>query len=167
MWKCSLLGLVLFVSVWAKGQSPISALPPYAQKPLPTYALLRTDSTVVRSVDLPAYPYTLFVYFSPDCGHCQTEAENLNAQMDSLQNVLLVWVSYRDWQDIRRFYLQYNMARFPNVVMGRDPEYILPSFFKVRFTPYVALYDKNKKFVKAWESGIAMSELLQLVREKP
>jgi hypothetical protein len=59
------------------------------------------------------------------------------------------------------------MARFPNVVMGRDPEYILPSFFKVRFTPYVALYDKNKKFVKAWESGIAMSELLQLVREKP
>lgn len=159
--------LALFLSVALNAHTPITGLPPYAEKPLPAYQLLRTDSTWVKSSELPTYPYTLFVYFSPDCSHCQFEAEALNTKMDSLKNVLLVWASYRDWKDIKAFYEKYQLARFPNVVMGRDPDYTLPSFFKVRFTPFVALYDKNKKFVKAWESGIAMAELLQIVQEKP
>jgi hypothetical protein len=50
--------------------------------------------------------------------------------------------------------------------VGRDPKYLIPAFYQVKFTPFVALYDKQKEFLKAWEMGVEMPELIEFINKK-
>jgi hypothetical protein len=48
--------------------------------------------------------------------------------------------------------------------MGRDPKYFIPSFLRVEFTPFVAVYTPTGNFVKAYKQGANMTELIGLVQ---
>ena len=47
---------------------------------------------------------------------------------------------------------------------GRDPKYMVPAFYRVKFTPFVAVYDKKGLFVKAFDGGAEMPQLLPLLK---
>jgi thiol-disulfide isomerase/thioredoxin len=162
----STLLLVIGVSTM-NAQSTIDNRPSYVKNPsLPAFKLILIDSSLFTEKLIPKAEYTCIVYFSPDCGHCQYEADQMIRNMDSLKQVQFIWVSYRDFNDIKAFGRKYQFDLYPNIIIGRDPEYTIPAFFQVKFTPFVALYDKNKLFLKAWESGVEMPELLQFIRKK-
>ena len=139
---------------------------PYKKDPkLPPFRILQTDSTTWFTKDqLPKSDFTIIIYFSPDCGHCQYEAKEVVKNMDSLKNTFQVWVSYKSITEIKEFYHHYGLDKFSNVRMGRDPMYGIPSFYQVKFTPFVAVYNKNGIFVKAFEMGVEMPELNALLR---
>jgi len=165
VYKLFLASLFSTMVLFGSAQSAIDNRPPYEKNPaMPEFKILQTDSTWFTKKDLPAYPYTAIIYFSPECGHCQHEAEDIAKNIDSLQQVFFIWASYRDLTDIRNFYQHYQFYKFPNIRMGRDPQYFLPSFFQARYTPFVALYNKDRQFVKAWEMGVEIPELLQFIR---
>ncbi len=148
-------------------QSPIDQTPNYKKNPaLPTFKILQTDSTWLSNKDLGNYKYTAIIYFSPDCNHCQLEAKDMVDHIDSLKQVLFLWVSYRDFNDIKAFSKKYKFDQYPNIKIGRDPEYAIPAFFQVKFTPFVALYNEKKQFVKAWETGVEMPELIEFIYKK-
>ncbi len=150
-----------------KAQSPIDTIPSYQKNPaLPDFKLLQTDSTWLTKASLPSYEYTMIIYFSPECSHCQHEAKEIVGKIDSLKNILFIWASYRDFDDIKKFYYQYKLNKYPNMRVGRDPKYMIPAFYQVKFTPFVALYNKNKQFVKAWEMGVEMPELIEFISKK-
>lgn len=141
---------------------------PYRKDPkLPPFRILQTDSTTWFTRDqLPKNSdFTIIIYFSPDCGHCQHEAKEVVKNMDSLKNTFMVWVSYKSISEIKAFNLEYGLNKFSNIRIGRDPMYAVPSFFQVKFTPFVAVYDKKGMFVKAYETGVEMAELNALLRE--
>jgi hypothetical protein len=115
---------------------------------------------------LPQYDYTAIIYFSPECNHCQYEATEIVKKIDSLKNVLFIWASYRDFEDIKKFEYKYRLNLYPNIKVGRDPIYLIPSFYQVKFTPFVALYNNQKEFVKAWEMGVEMPELIEFIHKK-
>ncbi|MEN9598268.1 MAG: hypothetical protein RL596_579 [Bacteroidota bacterium] len=158
---------LLFLTIYSFAQSPIDTVPPYKKNPtIPDFKILQTDSTWFAKKDIKPYEYTVIIYFSPDCGHCQYEAKEIVKNIDSLKNILFIWVSYRDFKDIKKFYRQYNLDALPNMVMGRDPQYFIPSFYQVRYTPFIALYDKNQHYLTSWDMGVEISELLEFVRKK-
>jgi thiol-disulfide isomerase/thioredoxin len=168
MMKKILLGLFLICSTGSLlAQQGGNDLPPFMKtKKLPSFNLLLTDSTTwFTQAQLPKKDFTIFVYFSPDCGHCQTEAKVMMEQMDSLKNTFIIWVSYRDMKDIKSFEEAYGLHNHSNIKTARDPSYGIPSFFQVRYTPYVAVYDRAGNYVKAFEGGVEMPELLTLLRE--
>lgn len=139
---------------------------PYKKDPvMPAFRILQTDSaTWFTKSELPKSEFTIIIYFSPECGHCQYEAKEVVKNMDSLQNTFMVWVSYKSITEIREFAQHYGLDRFPNIRIGRDPIYALPSFYQVRFTPFVAVYDKKGMFLKAYETGVEMADLNALLR---
>ncbi|HJV20321.1 MAG TPA: hypothetical protein VJ552_10625 [Sediminibacterium sp.] len=164
-YKLLLVSLFSTLVLFGSAQSAIDNRPPYEKNPaLPEFRILQTDSTWFTQKELPADKYTAIIYFSPECGHCQHEAEEIAKNIDSLQQVFFIWASYRDLTDIRNFYHHYQFNKFPNIRMGRDPQYFLPSFFQARYTPFVALYNKDRQFVKAWEMGVEISELKEFIR---
>jgi thiol-disulfide isomerase/thioredoxin len=161
------LFVIIVSSICLQAQSPIDNRPTYIKNPaLPSFKLILTDSSLFTEKLIPKAEYTCIVYFSPDCGHCQYEADQMIRNMDSLKQVQFVWVSYRDFNDIKAFGRKYQFDLYPNIILGRDPEYTIPAFFQVKFTPFVALYDHNKQFLKAWETGVEMPELLQFIHKK-
>jgi hypothetical protein len=130
------------------------SIPPYKrQAQLPEFSLLKTDGNWLVKQQLPEGRPVVFVYFSPDCQHCTTEAKDIAAARDSVQQILFVWVSYYPIERIRDFSQKAGLDKLPNQFFTRDPNYKIPSFFRVRFTPFVAVYNAKGLFVEAFEGG--------------
>ncbi len=156
-----LLCVGLSSSLWA--QSDPNA--PYQKdKNLPNFSLISVDGKEVTNKQMPTkYKYTFILIFSPDCSHCEHEAEELNKNMDKFKDVLFIWDSYRDMEAIKKFATKYNLAGKPNIIIGRDPGFTLPVFFRPRMTPFMAIY-KNGLLVKIFEQGAEVGDLLKIVQ---
>lgn len=165
MKKLFFVVLLSLIGTLSYAQEAGADMPPFLKtKKLPEFTILQTDSTWFTKQQLPVSDFTIIVYFSPDCGHCQYEAKEMMSVMDSLKNSFILWVSYRDMADIKGFAQEYGFFNHKNLKVGRDPNYGIPSFFQVKYTPYVAVYDKKGNYIKAYEGGVEMPDLLTLLK---
>lgn len=164
-----ILSCLLFTTTVSAQSAPEA---PYKKDPkVPAFKILQTDSTWFTKDQLPKkYDYTAIIYFAPDCGHCQYTVGELVKKMDSLKNVFFVFAAYKSLTEIGEFYNHYNLAVYPNIRMGRDPEYFIPSFYHVQSTPYVAVYDKKGMLIKVYDPPnnpvMEVSQLVELVNKK-
>lgn len=129
----------------------------------PIFEIMKPDSSLFNNRQIPANKPVVFIYFSPDCGHCQIEAEAISKNADSLRNAFFVWVSYHEPDAIDAFAMKYHLKQQPNMVFGRDVQYRLPVLFKVKSTPYTVIYDKNKKFIKDFRMGVQVEKLKMIL----
>ena len=162
--------LFLIAAVSVSAQSTIDNTPPYKKDlHIPDFTIQQPDSTWFTKDKLPKYEYTAFVYFAPDCGHCQYTVKELVKSMDSLKNVFFVFVAYKPLEEIREFYKNYGLDKFPNVRIGRDPKYFVPAFFRVTSTPFVAVYNRagllTKVFDPASNTTIEVPQLVALANK--
>ena len=139
-------------------------LPVYKKFPtIPAFSLIRPDSAVYTTDSIPKNKATVIIYFSPDCSHCQYEAKQIVKGQAELHNATFVWVSFHPLPEISTFKSQYGMDSLTNMVFGRDPKYFLPAFYKVAFTPYMAVYNARGQFVKEFREGAEIKELKELI----
>jgi len=170
----SIILCCLFIAANASSQTTNPADFPYKKDPkIPAFKILQSDSTWFAKDQLPKnYDYTVIIYFAPDCGHCQYTTGELVKKMDSLKNVSFVFVAsaHKKLSELKEFYDHYKLAPYPNIRMGRDPEYQLLSFYHIESTPFVAIYDKKGMFVKSFDPryGPVMEagQLVELVNKK-
>jgi thiol-disulfide isomerase/thioredoxin len=149
----------------ANAQAGFDTIPPYKKdNRMPDFKIMRTDNTWFSKAQLTHKDYTVIIYFAPDCGHCQHEMKEIIKNIDKFKKVNFLWVSFKSMPEINEFYVKYNISQYPNMVMGRDLDYKLPSFYRVKFTPFVAVYDKKGLFLKAFEGGAEMKELLPVLK---
>ncbi len=120
---------------------------------IPAFNLLLADSSWFTPEQIPEkYKHTVIVYFSPDCGHCQHEAKEIVKKMDSLSNCFFVFAAYKPLEDVKGFASYYGLDKFSNIRVGRDPRYFIPSFFRVKFTPFIAVYNKAGLLEKVFDT---------------
>jgi len=159
--------LLMFAATSSFAQNTYDTTAPYKKtKALPQFKILQGDSTWYTNSDLPKNKPVVLIYFSPECGHCQLTAKDLESKMDKLQDVLFLMISYHTPQQIQQFAKDYKLDHYKNVRLGRDPNYAIPSFYRVKFTPFMAVYDKNGKFVKAWEQGTDADTLIKMFHKQ-
>ncbi len=153
----------LALSFTAKAQT--DTLPAYMQVPyIPPFKIQLADSSWYSKANLPAKKPVLILYFSPDCGHCQLETEQLISKMKELKNMQVVMITSRPYADMAFFANHYKLSRFPSIKIGWDPQRLVTNFYNVKFTPFSALYDKKGKLVKVYEEGIDWKELVRLIQ---
>lgn len=117
------------------------------------------DSTQFTKDDLSKKKATIIMIFNPDCEHCQHETKELIANIKLFKKVQIIMASPLEFSYIKKFYEDYDIASYPNIIMGRDPSYFFGTFYKVRFFPAIFLYDKHGNFVKAFDGGVPVSEI--------
>jgi thioredoxin-related protein len=118
---------------------------------IPPYHILTTDSVYVTPANLPKNKAVMIVYFSPDCSHCQHMMYELKPKMAAFKHTEVVMVTFvQQIKAIQVFSRDFDLAKYPN--------------FDVHTTPYVALYDKNHKFVKAWDKIPTVDSLVTAVK---
>lgn len=130
---------------------------------IPEFSLHLTDSSWFNKPDIPKNKNIVLVYFNPDCGHCQLTAHEFEEKMDQFKDVFFIWVSYLSIPEIKNFAQQYNMLDNKNIVIGRDEKYVVPAFYKVKYTPFIAVYDKNDKLLQTWDGGAEPDTVLNLI----
>ncbi|MEP7320137.1 MAG: redoxin domain-containing protein, partial [Panacibacter sp.] len=129
----------------------------------PDFNLMQTDSSWFIKANIPLGKPVVIIYFSPDCGHCQLSAHEYEEKIDQFSDVFFVWVSYLSLDKIKSFAEEYKMLGQENIRIGRDPSYFIPSFYRVKFTPFMAVYDAAGKLLKTYDEGTDPDTLTRLL----
>ena len=160
----AMLCLGTLTQLAAQDNAPVRPDAPYLTNTnIPVFSLLLADGKSFTQKDIPNLKYTIIIYFSPDCGHCQHEATEMVKNIDSLKHAYIVWAGSRSIPELKAFSEKYGLNACPNMICGQDQQYSIPSYYQVKYTPFVAVYDNRKQFVKAYEMGVEIPELLKLI----
>jgi thiol-disulfide isomerase/thioredoxin len=120
-------------------------------------------STMFKTLSQVNAKYTVLVFWSVDCGHCQTEIPKLNDTLKTLKGkvdfkVMAVYTK-EDYEAWRKFIIDKKLD-FINVF---DPVHIndLKNKFDIYSTPVIYILDKNKK-IKA--KRLASEQVVQMLK---
>ncbi|MGF7230563.1 hypothetical protein [Arachidicoccus sp.] len=140
------------------------SVPPYQKdSTLPKFLLLRQDSTWFNTAQIPKHTPVVITFFNPSCEHCEHEATVLSKQMNKLKNVYFVWATYEgSFAEIDTFAKRYHLAEFKNIHFVKDVNFLIPSFYRLRMTPYMVAYNKHGRLIKTWETGASPEELIKM-----
>ena len=138
-----------------------STSPVYLRFPfIPKFTIYKAaDSTAFTREDLKKKKPTVFIVFSPDCEHCQRETDSLIRHINLFHNAQIVMTTYLAHDMMVKFYHDYKIANYPEIIMGRDAKFFFPIFFKVTSLPAMYVYDKKGKFKKAFEGSVNLTKV--------
>jgi thiol-disulfide isomerase/thioredoxin len=144
-----------------------SAAAPYTRFPnLPPFKILLTDSTTYFTKDmLEKKKPILFMLFSPDCEHCKHETEDIIANIELLRKVQVLMVTTMPFDKMSAFYTQYDLKRFPNIIVGRDVGYFFPVFYDVRTLPFMAFYNKKQSLISVYRGAMPIDRVLDEIQK--
>ena len=156
----SCLSIIMFAQV-------DSTTAPYKKVPfVPPFQILLGDSvTTYAKADLPKGKPLLLMLFSPECSHCQHEAEEMVANKNLLNDLQIVMVTFHPLWQMNEFVSAYKLKELPNLVVGRESYYMLPSFYAIHNLPFHALYNKDGELITAFEGSAELSKILDAFRK--
>lgn len=129
---------------------------------VPPFNITRVpDSTRFTKDDLQKKRATLIMIFSPDCEHCQYETRQLIAHIDLFKKVQIIMTTPLEYYYVNKFYEDYEIAKYPNIIIGRDHGYFLGTFYKVRSFPSLFLYNKKGEFVQAFDGSVPVEKIAE------
>lgn len=127
---------------------------------VPPFSITKVpDSSRFSKDDLLKKRSTLIFIFSPDCDHCRQKTRELTANIHLFKKAQVIMASPLEHRILKRFYEEFKIADHPNIILGRDPTNFFGTFYKIHSLPALFLYDKKGKFVKAFDSRIAVDAI--------
>lgn len=146
----------------------MAQMPAYTPPPvIPPYRILNTDSIYVTPANLVKNKPVMVIYFAPDCSHCQHLMYDLKTKMKAFKNMQVVMITFAEpLKATQVFYRDFNLKKYPNFTVGTEGYSLkVQKYYNVHTTPYIALYDKNGKLVKAYEKAPTVDTLLAEVKK--
>lgn len=141
-------------------------LPELDGQSLPSFKLLLPDSSTYVDISsaLPDKPVVLF-YFGPDCPHCHEEMLEIIEEMDKLQNIQFYLFTAYPFDEMRRFYENFRLSRYPNIVTGYDYKFFFFEHFKIKSVPGIVIYGKDRRLKGTFIGNINYKQILDLSRK--
>ena len=103
--------------------------------------------------------------FSPDCDHCQQETEQIIRHKDAFQKVQIIMATTFPFGKMLEFYKKYNLSRFDNIVMGKEINFMLPTFYNIRNFPFLAFYNKKKELISVFEGSLPIEKVIEELKK--
>lgn len=159
--------LLSFITTVLFAQESDTTLPFYKRFPTvtPFQVLLSDSSTLYTKAQLPEKKPVLMMIFSPECSHCQHEAETIAANKEALSGVHILMITMHPLHQMNFFATKYGLNALPNVVVGRDVYYLMPAFYKFSHLPFHALYNAKGNLVFASEGSMDVLQIPQLLKK--
>lgn len=135
--------------------------PAYKRFPgLPPLKLLLTDSsTYFNKNNFKKKSNVLLMLFSPDCDHCKHETEELIKHITQFKNVQIVMATVMPFDDMKSFYRKYKLAKYKNIVVGRDEHFFLVPYYDASSLPFLAFYDKKGNLISVFEGSMPIEKV--------
>lgn len=146
---------------WAQADSTLL----YLRFPsIPPFTITKvSDSTKFSKDDLNKKKSTIIIIFSPDCEHCRQETKELTANIHLFKKAQIIMASPLEYKYLKKFYEEYKIADYPNIIMGRDPSYFFGTFFHVRSFPAIFVYDKKGNFLNSFDGSVAIQKIAEVL----
>ncbi len=122
------------------------------------------DSTAFTNENINKNHPFVFMFFNPDCDHCQNETKELLAYKEELKGIEILMVSSVSYPEIKKFYEEYGLSSMHNIKLGQDVNYRLGSIYKLRTYPSIFVYDHTGTLLKAFVGKIGVPAILNAVK---
>lgn len=129
---------------------------------MPPFKMLLTNGKYYTAADMPKGKPVVLIYFAPDCEHCLQLLDVFFKKIDAFKKAQVVLVSFKPVGELSLFERSYQTAKYPNVKVGTEgTTYFLRQFYKLQTTPFVALYDKDRKLVYSYRKEPPVDDLIK------
>ncbi len=166
--KCTLFTLLISLCCqlgFVQTQGNNIPIAPYLKtKKLPSFTLLRDDSTLFDHGQLLKSTATVFVYFNSDCDHCQQEAKAMVDSVTYLTDLQVVFVSNESFQNVKKFAADYQLTSWRPFTVTVDLKDDIYRFFEPSSAPFVVLYDKRGNYIQTFVGGTSVANIRALTR---
>lgn len=160
MKKIVLFLLVITTHLYSKSQNT----PPVQTPDIPEFHLLLMDSTVFSCSDLKSDTYTFIIHFSPDCEHCQKEINALLSNYFRFKDCQFILASPLSLPYIKEFSDKHQLNAYPNIITAFEPDWIFSKIFKIKYIPFVAIFDKQQQLLKTYTGESKIDDWLKFVQ---
>ncbi|WP_158557113.1 peroxiredoxin family protein [Mucilaginibacter conchicola] len=125
------------------------------------YKIMTTKDQTATAADLPKNKPVILIYFAPDCPHCQKLIRDMKPDMDKFKKFEIVMITFTDIRMVKTFESDYGLTKYPNFILGTEGyTYTVQRYYQLKHTPYVAIYGKNGKLLKAFENQPEVKDIL-------
>lgn len=125
------------------------------------YKITTTKDQIATAADLPKNKPVILIYFAPDCPHCQKLIREMKPDMDKFKKFEVVMITFTDIRMVKTFENDYGLNKYPNFILGTEGyTYTVQRYYQLKHTPYVAIYGKNGKLLKAFENQPEVKDIL-------
>ncbi len=156
--KVLITAFVLFSAFASFSQQHLA---PYQQnKQLPSFKIQTSGKGVFSSNQLKKNTPVIIMFFSPGCDHCINQFNDMVKRMNDLKHYQIVMATYQPIEELAGFNKKYNIAKYPNIITGRDADYFLPPFFEISNFPHFAFYNKQGKLIGTYEGNLSVNNIL-------
>lgn len=130
-------------------------------KTIPGFKFTDLSGTPVTNASLDKSKATVFIFFSPDCEHCQAQAKMIQPELDKFANAQFVWITWsEDKNMIREFHKKYlGGAAKPKMFYVQDTDYNIDSFFGETNAPAIYVYGKDGAHLATFREEVKAAEI--------
>jgi thioredoxin-related protein len=167
--KKLLILFIIAIKINSVHAQDYDTIPPYQKDSLhiPAFTVLKIDSTYGNDKMIPKDKPVIIIYFSPTCGHCQITADEFSKKMKDMKDFYFVWVTYNHTlAEVKGFAKNFNLQQFNNIIIGVLSDYELPSFYRIQYTPFMAVYNKEHHLIQTYQQGTEADNLIKLLKEQ-
>ena len=137
-----------------------------AIKEVPSFKIISIDSSqILDSKEIPQGRPLIFVYFDPDCAHCNKETEAIMAHFTSLRRTRLYFLTNGDQIQTKEFYKRYRFDTTVNISLWRDYNYSFFGKFLPPGVPYIVVYDSERKLLKLYNGETDINEICAILKQ--
>jgi len=105
------------------------------------------------------YPI-VFIYFSPECDHCQMQTDSILNNINSFRNARFFFISTDSLRLVKEFRNKYQFEKYPNVKIGLDREGYFLRHYHPKNIPTIAIFNRNKELKFMYDGGTSMNNLI-------
>ncbi len=143
--------------------SNICAQPP--AKTLPDFEFSRLDRSSFTKQDLARGEMTFFMFFDPDCEHCQRAIQNIDSQYRSFEKVAIYLISQDNEEKMKGFLNQNtkHLKTQKNVVLLMDTKSQFIVKFQPRRYPAMFLYSTDNTLIDYEDNSETVFRLVHFI----
>ena len=158
--------IVLVIATAAFAQNTYDTMAAFRRFPtVPAFRLLEIDSVSLFTKDkLKKNKPVLVMVFNPECEHCKRETEEIIKHIDELKKVQIVMAAMSQYPAMKEFYSQYKLSEIKNIKVGQDFQYLLPTFYRIRSLPFLAMYNKKGNLLTTFEGTMKIEDLINVFK---
>ena len=153
--------LLVFCLAFSSTRAQVDTNPPYKKHVgIAPIELTAPDKSIVTASSLKKNQPFILMYFSPSCDHCKQQINEMVARMKDFSKYQIVLATFQPQEEMVGFYKQFELEKYPNILIGRDTKFLLPPFFRIRNLPYLALYNKDGQIITTFDGNAKVDTIL-------
>jgi thiol-disulfide isomerase/thioredoxin len=138
------------------------------QPNMPDFAFLQLNGNVFSRDDITknkgAAKATLFIFFNPDCDHCQAEADSMQHYLPQFAPHRIVWVAVADADKMQDFDSKYHLSQ-NGMILVRDIDKRAGKWFAIKDVPTSCVYNKDAELVAKITGSASAKVLLKALND--